>query len=281
MSGSPLIDIGKLSEPATKLIEKIADAVEGACRPWQIRRLAHAEADAAEITAISQINLSELQRRAAYRFIAEETKKQINMETITAKALPGLEPDAKPQDMEDDWIANFFDKCRLISDEKMQDLWAKLLAGEANSPGKYSKRTVGILAAMDKRDAVLFSNLRSFAWASEGSLHPLIYDHNDLIYNGKEINFGTLTHMDSIGLISFDANTGFTCGMNREEVLTYYGESVKLLFPNAADIRMDIGRVILSNVGHDLMRIGASNPCPGFKDYSIQQWRSLGYEILS
>ena len=35
--------------------------------------------------------------------------------------------------MEEDWIANFFDKCRIVSDSEMQSLWARVLAGEANA----------------------------------------------------------------------------------------------------------------------------------------------------
>jgi Protein of unknown function (DUF2806) len=110
------------------LIEKIAEAVDGIARPWQIKRVAEAEAEADKIHAVAQIEISELQRRAVTRLFAEEAKKQNNTEAITAKALPELNSDAKPEDVEDDWIANCFDKCRLISDEEMQKLWAKVLS---------------------------------------------------------------------------------------------------------------------------------------------------------
>jgi Protein of unknown function (DUF2806) len=48
----------------------------------------------------------------------------------------------------DDWITNFFDKCRIVSDEEMQQIWAKVLAVEANKPGTYSKRTVNFLSSV-------------------------------------------------------------------------------------------------------------------------------------
>jgi hypothetical protein len=38
---------------------------------------------------------------------------------------------------------------------EMQNLWAQVLAGEANSPGTYSKRTVNFLSSLDKKDAAL------------------------------------------------------------------------------------------------------------------------------
>jgi hypothetical protein len=162
------VDLGGISKPATVLIEKISDAIGGLFKPFQIRRVAQAEADADKIKAISNIEITELQYRALTRLVAEEAKKQHNIESITLKALPDLEPDANPDQMDDDWIANFFDKCRLISDEQMQSLWARILSGEANSPGKFSKRTVNVVAGLDKPEAA-YGRLanRASNWPSE------------------------------------------------------------------------------------------------------------------
>ncbi len=53
--GDPIINIGELSKPATILIEKVSDAVGGLLKPWQIRRVAKAEADAEKIKALAEI----------------------------------------------------------------------------------------------------------------------------------------------------------------------------------------------------------------------------------
>ena len=169
--GTSLVNIGELSKPATVLIEKISDAVGGIAKPWQIRRVAKAEAEADKIKAIAHIEIDELQKRALQRFVVEEAKKQSNIEEITAKALPQVKDEAQPENIEDDWITNFFDKCRLISNDEMQILWSKVLAGEANSPGTYSKRTVNFLGSLDKSDAFLFQSLCGFAWAMGNVVH--------------------------------------------------------------------------------------------------------------
>jgi len=135
--GGGIINLGDLTKPATVLVEKISEAVGGIFRPWQMRRVAQAEAHAEKVKAVSQIEITELQRRAMYRFFTEEAKKQQNIESITEKALPELNDAASPEKVEDDWIVNFFDKCRLISDEEMQAIWARVLAGEENSKGRY------------------------------------------------------------------------------------------------------------------------------------------------
>src|SRR5207237_5859800 len=130
-------------------------------------------------------------------------KKQTNIEGITRKALTELKKDSKPEQMEDDWITNFFDRCRLISGQEMQGLWSRVLAGEANVPGTYSKRTVNFLSDLDKVDAESFSKLCGFAWQI-GNLVPLIFDVQAEIYMKQGIHFTSLSHLESIGLIQFE-----------------------------------------------------------------------------
>ena len=50
-----LISLGELTKPATVLIEKIAEAVGGGFRPYQIKRVARAEAEAEKIRALARI----------------------------------------------------------------------------------------------------------------------------------------------------------------------------------------------------------------------------------
>ena len=128
MSNNSLVNLGDLSKPADTLIKKISKAVGGIFAPSQIRRIAEAEAEAtiikakseagaARITTQSDIERAELHQRTVHRLITEEIQHQENMENTTAKALPYLNEDAKPDSMDDDWITNFFDKCRIVSDE--------------------------------------------------------------------------------------------------------------------------------------------------------------------
>ena len=106
MSESPLIKLDELTKPATVLIEKISDAVGGIFLPYQIIRVAKAEAEADRIHADSQIQITDIHRRAMHRFLEEEARKQINIESITKQALPLLEEQSKPQNMQEDWITN-------------------------------------------------------------------------------------------------------------------------------------------------------------------------------
>ncbi len=198
-----LINLGGLAKPATVLIEKVSDAVGGIAKPWQIERVAKAEAKADLIRASNRIEISELEERALKRLVREEGAKQQNIENITAKAIPHLSAEAKPEVLEKDWLTHFFDRCRGVSDEEMQSLWAQILAGQSNKTGSFSKRTIEIVAALDKSDAELFTNFCSFVWLIDDET-PVIFDLSAEIYKSCGLNFHALSHLDAIGLIDFD-----------------------------------------------------------------------------
>jgi len=281
--GFSLIKVdGKIVKPATVLIQKISDAVGGLYKPYQIRRVAEAEAEAEIIREKAQIEITDLQHRALARFVSEEAQKQANIESITEKAIPQLNASSNPQNMENDWITNFFDKCRIVSDEDMQLLWAKVLAGEANSPGTYSKRTVNSLGSLDKRDAQLFTNLCSFGFVIFEELTPLIYDEQSSIYNDQQIDFNTLTHLDSIGLIRFEPLTGISKTKLSQHIDIYYhGTAFKAEFKNPENNNMEIGKAILSSTGKELTKICDSKPIDGFLDYVIGRLSHQGLTFSS
>ena len=157
----PTATLGELTRPATVLIEKISDAIGGLAKPWQIERLARAEAKAALIKANTDIEIDGVKRRALARLLNEEGKRQENIEHVIAGALQHLNSDADPSGMNNDWVEHLFEKSRHISDNEMQVHWSKLLAGEANRPGSFSKNTINILSNMSTNEAKLFRKLSS------------------------------------------------------------------------------------------------------------------------
>lgn len=279
--GNSIVNFGELSKPATVLIEKVSDAVGGLCKPWQTKRVAKAEAEAEIILAQGQIEITEIQRRALERFIAEEGNKQENMEAITQKAIPLLTDSSEPEKMEDDWITNFFDKCRIISDEEMQALWARVLAGEANTPGAFAKRTVNFLGSLDKHDAGLFTNLCRFRWFV-GEVVPLVYDIKASIYKDSGVNFNLLQHLDDIGLVSFGLSTGYAIAKLGGSLKTdYYGEQIMIVFKKEKDNDLGVGHIFLTKTGEELARVCDAKPVEGFMEYILDRWMKKGLSPCS
>jgi hypothetical protein len=287
MSGdNPSMNInvaGDWSKPVIVFVEKISAAIGGYAKPFQIKRVAQAKADAAKIAAVAQIEVAELQQRALHRFAAEQTKMQDNIEAITRKALPGISDQAKTEIVEDDWITNFFDKCRIISDAEMQSLWARVLTGEANAPGTFSKRTVNFLASLDKADATFITSFYGFCWMIDG-LVPLILDVTAPIYNYHRIDFDALRHLESIELVTFEPLAGYTKHrFPRRASVHYYGTPFFIDF-SSDDVmsnKIDIGKTMLTSIGHQLAPISGSQAIPGFTDYVLDKWISQGLVLSS
>lgn len=189
MSDNSLINFGELSKPATVLIEKISDAIGGIFKPYQIKRISKAEAEACLLQTETKIEIRCLTQRAMRRFIEEETKKQRNIEEITQRAIPKLSDNASPENIENDWISNFFDKCRLISDSEMQEIWSTLLSQEANRPNSISKSTINTLSIIDKIDAQHLTQLCKFCWIFDDMITPLVMEmlNQKFIKNMKSI----------------------------------------------------------------------------------------------
>lgn len=269
-----IVNLGDLSKPANTLIEKVSSAIGGIFEPWQIKRVARAEAEAGLIKAKSEIEITDLHRRAMHRFVEEEANRQENMEEITRKSLPHLAEKSNPENMEDDWVTNFFDKSRIVSDEEMQGIWAQVLAGEANAPGSFSKRTVNLLGDLDKRDAELFQTLCRFGWIF-GTFTPLVFDTQDKIYNDLGINFGSLSHLDSLGLIQFNGVSGFSKQrLPNNFAVSYCGQVLPLTMSKETDNTLSIGKVLLTQAGQELARVVKVPGVDGFYDYVQEKWKA-------
>jgi hypothetical protein len=267
-----LVDIGSLSKPFDTLVKKIAKAVGGIAAPGQIKRIAKAEAEAAIIKAQSNVEIGELQRRAIHRFIEEEAKHQQNMDEITAKTKGLLNPAADAEQVEDDWITNFFDKSRIVSDADMQELWSRVLAGEVNEPGKFAKRTVNLLGDFDKNDAELFTTLCRFVW-DIGGLHPFVFDGSPEIYAANGINFNSIIHLEDIGLIKFQTNGSFMrSDMPQQFTVFYYGVPTVLTMPEGSSRQLQLGKVLFTKAGLELAQISGAKPLKGFREFMHEAW---------
>jgi hypothetical protein len=275
-NGGPLVDLGDLSKPATVLVEKVCNAVGIIYEPTRIRRKAQAEVDAEKIKALARIELTALQERSIERLVHQEARKQENIEQITAQAAAALPPDAKVENLEEDWVAHFFKQCDTVSDREMQSLWARLLAGEATTPGTFSKRTVDLISTIDKADAELFTRFCQFVWVI-GDVVPLIYDFANDIYKSAGITFDSLKHLDAIGLISLETIAGYQRqGFGKYGRVYYYGQQTNLEFPADTNNNLETGHALLTTVGKQLVPICGSKSNNKFYEYAIEKWFARG-----
>ena len=282
----PLVNIGDLSKPVTVLIERIADSIGGIARPWQIIRVAKAETKADMIRAEGQIEINDLQRRSLIRFITEEAKRQQNIESIVQKAIPDVHEDAAPEHIEEDWLVHFFDRCRLVSEDRIQNLWSKLLAEEANTPGRFSKRTIDMLSTLEARDARLLRQIRTFCFEIDGGrclqlptaptgLVPLILEvHSSsggFIYEKYiEDLHTTLVHLAEINLLYYTGSQFALLEVPAE--ICYYDTTLRL---RSERDHLGIGLAMFTKSGHELASICDSCQLGEFLEYILERWGSF------
>lgn len=279
--GGSLINLGDLSRPATVLVEKVCSAVGVIYEPTRIKRQARAEAEAERIKALAGIELNDIKRRALERFVHQEARKQENIESITSQAASALPQSAKPEDLDEDWLAHFFKQCDTVSDKVMQSLWARLLSGEATTPGTYSKRTVDFVSTIDKKDAALFTAFCQFVWVV-GESHPLIYEVDNKIYEKHGITFESLKHLDAIGLISFESTSGYLRrGFGKYGHVFYYGKPMTIEFPTDVDNQISVGHALLTSIGRELVAICGSARNQEFYEYVVENWAKQGLILSS
>ena len=177
--------------------------------------------------------------------------------------------------MDNDWTVNFFDKSRIVSDDEMQNLWSRVLAGEASAPGTYSKRTVNFLSDLDKTEANLFTQFCGFvAQTPLEPPMPLMFDFHAEIYNRHGIDFMSIQHLESIGLIQLEPLTGFNLhSLPRTVVFIYDGQEVALEMPKDTDNSLDIGKTVFTRTGTELFPICGAKPVDGFWEYVKDQWK--------
>ena len=99
---------------------------------------------------MQRIEFQERKRLANIRSVVENAAEELG-----DKEVPDHEPDH-------DWTARFFDCVQDVSSEHMQKLWARVLSGEVESPGRTSLRTLSILRDMSQSEAKVFSNLMKY-----------------------------------------------------------------------------------------------------------------------
>ncbi|MDU2421312.1 MAG: DUF2806 domain-containing protein [Bifidobacterium scardovii] len=75
----------------------------------------------------------------------------------------GDESDDTPQFPAPDWCDTFSETASRSYDDKARGMWARLLAGEINQPGSFSKRTLHTLDEISPFEAKLFERLCSWS----------------------------------------------------------------------------------------------------------------------
>lgn len=276
------IDTKGLSKPATKLIESVSKGIGKLFEPTAIIRKAKAKADAALILAQGEAERREFLIRAADRMAFIESRRQEVIESIIGQATQLLPVAVSEEPVSEDWMVQFFECAKDVGDQEMQALWAKILAGEVTSPGKYSRRTLEVLKTLDRQDAVTFTHYCSVSFRNADNWHFTFQTQSTQDCLGQLSQYDIENHLISLGMLAAEA-TWYGLSKLSGWVIHYLDKSWKISSPakpmpcspeNDIPEKMMLVRFFTA-VGEELATVASPSLVPGFVEKQAEELKGL------
>jgi len=269
------VEVGKLSEPISKLIDSVSAAASGYARPHQIRRVAAAEAEALIIQTEAEIKSTELRYRAASRIGYLEIRRQQIIESIISKAKNQLPETVSKRPVDEDWIFQFFEIAKDVSNQDMQELWARILAGEVGEPGSFSPRTLHLVRLLKPDDANLFSKLCDYVSDEYIVLrHRIIDDY----FIEHMFPHSDLFHLQSLGLVTADPDILLDLPADIEGYKMSYGSRSVYFEKRTLDQPHSFHAYLLTEMGEELYKLTEPEPDYDYLDLLIKCYHG-GFDI--
>ncbi len=297
IKGVEIHDVFGLDKPLTKLIETVSGAIGKIYEPIHKRKMANATAE--EIRIIGQtlneaislpitysngsitIDTSDyksLVQRAGNRLLYQEAIKQDNIENIINYAYEELkqEENITSEPVDEDWTIRFFNCVEDISNEEMQKIWAKILAGEIKQPNTFSLRTLNIMKNLSQKEAKLFQKLSGFVFFNFGGMYFIISSGN--LLSKYNLAYSELLELEECGLIVINHST--VLGLDFENTIQekMFNNKILGLFTKSDEqIKKDINLRVykITQAGVDLYNIIEKKPDI---QYAIDLFKTLKQE---
>lgn len=147
----------------------------------------------------SELRIGSLVERIIRDDAANAIRKEINASKAVINAEEVLANDTQTppeRAIEEDWVLRWREYAGRVSNDELQQLWGKILAGEVKSPGRYSLRTLEFLKELSKEEAERITQLARFA------LEGCVVRSASEYLNEHGISFDFLLEMQALGVVS-------------------------------------------------------------------------------
>lgn len=188
----------------------------------------------------------------AQSFEFQGRKRLANARAVLEGAADELgDEEVSDHDPDPDWSARFFDHVQDVSSEDMQKIWARILAGEVESPGRTSLRTLDTLRNMTKRDAEMFRDICSLI-IGDGFMF-----YHDSVKDLSVLALRNLLHLQDCGLLSYERNIASIHQWGKENyiLLDHLGNAVLVTSNGTPSESLRIPAVRLTSSGKELSRL--------------------------
>jgi len=205
-----------------------------------------------------------LTERTQERIDYQDYKKQSNIENVTSYAADELkdEPPINDEPIDEDWTTRFFRIVEDISNDEMQALWGKILAGEIKQPRTYSLRTLELIRNLSKNEADTFMKVAQFAIKSGNTNYLFKGKDEETLSKKHNIHYGDIALLTEIGLIQPGTFVSFQVLQKPEDSqVVFIAGSIIIIAKikaNTPTIQMPVD--VFSNSGNELLKLVQSNP---------------------
>lgn len=208
-------------------------------------------------------------------------KEYINQNDIINLALEQLSDDATPENIDDDWIENFLNKAKSISNDDMKRIFAKILAVECNRNKSISKQLLNILSIISSDIAVAFRRICQYTVLEKSACgrresRLFITSIADTKEHHIDVTFVEIEELSNIGLINY---SGLTDYITHDDIVEFrYGKSIYKI-NECPDSGCMVGHVALTRAGCELANIFEQQFIEEYEDEIEMYLKSNGFKI--
>jgi len=207
---------------------------------------------------------SSLIDRAQQRIEFKEQKQQRNIESITQKAAESLKTESIVSDepIDEDWTSRFFNYAEDISNEDMQGLWGKILAGEVKKPKSYSLRTLDVLRNLSAEEAEVFIKFGTLAIHSGGTAFLLNFNNEKNLEEEYQLNFSERLLLEELGLLAANdlAYKIIKTDEESRQVVFKVGQTVVIQEKLKEKPEQQLQVLVFTKIGKELLQLVNSPP---------------------
>lgn len=211
-----------------------------------------------------------------------------NLINIGAKAAKYIDS-SKPSDVgiDNDVFWGFLDHAKGISNDEMQELIAKIIAGEYNAPGTYSMSMLQIIKMLGKSELELFEKMCSLLINGDQIPQDLfsLPENAKGFMNELAVDFGSLQLLQSLALFLPNDMTRSMENPDKKNFRTVYFDKDILFLPitpedvNTLKISMP-GFFGLSPVGKQLLKHLNPKSNDSYFNWLKENYKIPNYKIL-
>lgn len=182
-----------------------------------------------------------------------ERRNQLDKENIieiVKKTAAEMKADEKIESPLEDWTLKFFKYSSYGNDDKVRDIWSKLLKMELVNHGSVSLRTMEILSNITHDEAELFEIFSSYVIGGG-------YAPKDIIDDSKEFSFENILILKECGLVYSDSIMNITSTVEKDKNSNFNNKNYLLLYKTSKNSGDSFSFPIygLTRAGQELYRI--------------------------